>query len=184
MKRHLALSIALACITAAPAFAGNIGVSAFGGMSYSVLQSDVGNGALYGVRVPIRLVPLVAVEPWYATTSLGDKVQTVANVSLTQPGFDESAWGANVLLATGGPLSFYPYAGIGRATFKLPGGDTSHTTYSAGFGLGVSPMPKLSLDLRGEFQAVMDKDPITGKDSVRKFGNATVGLGYALFSMP
>ena len=177
MRRRLALLLVAASLTAVPAFAGSIGVGAFGGMSYPVLQTDVGNGALYGVRVPVKLVPFVAVEPWYASTTLGDKVQTVAGVSLTHTGFDETAWGANVLLTMGGPVSFYPFGGIGRVTFKQ-GTNPTLTSYGGGIGVGISPVPKVSLDLRGEYQAVSDAG------TTRKFGNVTVGASYALFSMP
>ena len=178
MRRFLALALALVCVSAVSASAGTIGIGAFGGMSYSVMQNDVGNGALYGFRAPVKLVPFVAVEPWYASTALGDKVQAIGPVNLTHAGFDETAFGANVLLATGGPLSFYPFAGIGRTTFKRGGTNDALTSYSAGFGLSVSPIPKVSFDVRGELEAVMDHG------TTRKFGNATVGLGYALFSMP
>ena len=178
MRRYLALTLAVLCVSAVSASAGSIGLGAFGGMSYSVMQNDVGNGTLYGLRAPVKLIPFVAVEPWYTSTALGDKVQSVAGVNLTHAGFDQTSYGANVLLATGGPLSFYPFAGIGSTTFKRGGANETYTSYSAGFGLSVSPVPKLSLDIRGELEAVMDNG------TTRKFGNATVGLGYSLFSIP
>ncbi len=114
MKRLIALALALACASAIPAGARGIGVGAFGGMSYPVLQEDVGNGTMYGVRVPVNIVPLLSVEPYWASSKLGDKVTSLGGIDYTREGFDESAYGANVMLATGGPVSFYPFAGAGR----------------------------------------------------------------------
>jgi hypothetical protein len=178
MKRHIALGIVLLALSCGVAHAGGIGVGVFGGQSYPVLQDDSGNGTLFGVRVPVRIVPFVAVEPYYASTSLSDKATTVAGVSYTRQGFDEKVYGANVMFATGGPLSFYPFVGYGRTSFERPGYDRTFTSYNAGFGMGISVVPKVSFDVRGELQAVVDGH------TTRKFGNATVGLSYSLFSVP
>ena len=55
---------------------------------------------------------------------------------------------------------------------------TFHGGGISGFGLGISPMPKLTVHVRGELQMAVD-----GGTS-RKFGNVTLGASYALFSMP
>ena len=178
MKRMWALTIALLALSAGVATAGSVGVGVFAGQSIPVLQDDAGDGTMFGVRVPIHLVPLLAIEPFYASTSLGDKTTTLAGVSYTRSGFDEKEYGANVLLSMGGPVQFFPFAGIGQTELKRPGNDLKLRTYDFGLGFGVSPMPKLSIQLRGELQAVVDGD------TSRKFGNATLGASYALFSMP
>ena len=178
MRRLIALSLVLACVSVAPARAGNIGLGAFAGTTYPVLQANVGNGTLYGVRAPVSVVPFLTVEPYWASTRLGDKVQTFAGLSNTFKGFDETTYGASLLLATGGPLSFYPLAGIGKTTIKLGSANQSYTTYNVGFGLGVSAVPKLAFHLRGELQGVM-----YGK-SAHKFGSVTAGVSYAIFSLP
>lgn len=178
MRRLLALSLAFACVSAAPARAGNIGLGAFAGTTYPVLQADVGNGTLYGVRAPVGVVPLLTVEPYWASTRIADKVQSGAGLSYTFAGFDETTYGASLLLATGGPLSFYPLAGVGKTTIKAAGMNKSYTTYNLGFGLAVSAVPKLAFNLRGEMQAL-----VNGK-TTRKFGSVTAGVSYAVFSLP
>jgi opacity protein-like surface antigen len=82
------------------------------------------------------------------------------------------------MLTAGGPISFYPYAGVGRTSLKRSGFDKTLTTYNLGAGLGFSAVPKLTLDVRGELQAIVDGQ------TTRKFANATAGLSYSLFSIP
>jgi hypothetical protein len=192
MRRLVALALAFACVTAVPARAGGIALGAFGGMTYPVVQKDTGNGTLYGVRAPVSLVPFLTVEPYWASSSFADKQLTLGPVSYTRSGFDETAYGVNVLVASGGPLSFYPFAGLGRATLKSGGASQAYTTYDGGFGVGVSIVPKLSFHLRGEFQAVMC-DPttrtfgdvtITEGKTTRKFASVTAGVTYSLLGLP
>lgn len=178
MKRVIlgaSLAIALAGTSAQ---AGSIGVGAFGGISIPIVQSDVEKGSMFGIRIPIKLVPMVAIEPYYASSALGDAKEDVLGVTYTRSGFDAKAYGANVMLSMGGPLQFYPYAGIGQTKLERPGTDLSLTTYNFGMGLGISPAPKISVHFRGELAAAVDGE------ASRKFANATVGLSYALFSAP
>ena len=154
MRRLIAAALVLACVSALPARAGSISLGAFGGMTYPVLQSDVGNGTLYGVRAPVKLVPFLTVEPYWATSSLGDKVVGTPLGNITNHGFDETAYGASVMLATPGPLSFYPIGSVGKTTIKIGGTSNAFTTYGGGIGLGVSAVPKVTLNLRAEFQAI------------------------------
>lgn len=178
MKRLLALTLALLAVSAGTAGAGGIGIGAFGGMSFPIVQEDVSQGSLMGLRFPVTLVPLVTVEPYWASGSLGNKDQTVGGFTYTREGFDESAFGLNAMLTTGGPVQFYPFVGLGRTKLERSGFDRSLTTYNAGFGVGFAPVPKLSVHVRGEFQMAVDGD------ASRKFGNVTLGASYALFSLP
>lgn len=178
MKRLLALTLVLLAGSAGVASAGGIGLGAYAGMSFPVVQEDVSQGSLFGLRVPVTLVPLVTVEPYWASSSLGDKDQTIGNLTYTREGFDESAFGLNAMLTTGGPVQFYPFVGIGSTKLKRSGYDASLTTYNAGFGVGFSPVPKVSVHVRGEFQMAVDGE------ASRKFGNVTLGASYALFSLP
>ncbi len=178
MKRLIVLSLALLAVTAGVASAGSVGVGVFAGTSIPVLQDDVAQGTLFGLRAPVKLVPLVTVEPYYASSALGDKDQDIAGITYTREGFDETAYGLNALLTMGGPVQFYPFAGIGSTQLKRTGNDLTLTTYNFGLGLGISPMPKLTLHIRGELQMAVDGE------ASRKFANVTAGASYALFSMP
>lgn len=178
MKRLLALTLVLLAVSAGAAGAGSIGLGAFAGMSIPVLQDDVGRGSLFGLRAPVKIVPLLTVEPYYASSSLGDKDQVIGGFTYTREGFDEKAWGLNAMLTSGGTVQFYPYAGIGQTRLERTGTDLRLTTYNVGLGLAVAPVPKLAVHLRGELQMAVD-----GGTS-RKFGNLTLGASYALFSMP
>lgn len=178
MKRAIALSVAVLALSAGVASAASIGVGAFAGMSIPIVQEDVSQGTQFGLRFPVKLVPLVTVEPYFASGALGDKDVEIGGLTYTREGFDATAFGLNAMLTMGGPVQFYPFVGLGSTKLERSGADDSFTTYNAGLGLGVSPMPKLTLHLRGEMQVVADGE------ASRKFGNITLGASYALFSMP
>lgn len=178
MKRIVLATLAGALLAAGAANAASIGVGPFGGMNFPVLQEDTGSGPLFGIRVPVKLVPLVTVEPFYASSNLGDKDFTTGGITVTREGFDETAFGANVMLTFGGPFQFYPYAGLGSTKLKRTGADDTFTSYDFGLGFGLSPIPKLSVHVRGGLDAVVD-----GQAS-RKFATATVGASWALISLP
>ena len=178
MRRFLILTLATLAMTESVARAGSFGLGLYGGESIPVLQDDVDKGIMYGVRVPVHLIPIVSFEPFYATSNLGDKTTDIGGISYTRSGFDETSFGLNAMLSMGGPVQFYPYAGIGSTKLKRTGVESTFTSYDFGFGIGVSPMPKVSVHIRGELQAVVD-----GQAS-RKFSNATLGVSYSLFSAP
>ncbi len=178
MKRLIVLTLALLAGSAGVAGAAGIGLGAFAGMSFPVVQDDAAQGSMMGLRLPVSVVPLLTVEPYWASSALGDKDVTINDVTYTREGFDTNAFGLNAMLTTGGPVQFYPFAGIGRTKLERPGNDASLTTYNAGFGVGFAPIPKLSVHVRGEFQMAVDGE------SSRKFGNVTLGASYALFSLP
>jgi len=170
----LALALAAGVATASPI---RVGIGAYGGLSYPVLQDDVGNGAVYGLRAPVRLLPMITVEPYWLTGKMDDATETIGGVEYTRDGFDEKGYGANAILGHvgGGGFSFYPFAGIGSHKLTRTGTeDIKETAYNFGLGFGLSPTPKVSLQVRGEVNMIK-----TG-DTSRKFGNATVGLNYDL----
>jgi len=170
----LALALAAGVANASPV---GVGVGAFGGLSYPIVQDDVGNGAVYGLRVPVRLLPMITVEPYWLTAKMDDGEEEIGGVTYTRDGFDHKGFGANAILGKvgGSGFHFYPFAGIGSHKLEREGTpEIKETAYNFGLGFGLSPTPKVSLHVRGELNMV-----VTG-DTSRKFGNATVGLNYDL----
>lgn len=179
MKRVLVFALAATALLSGVARAASVGLGFFAGASVPILQDDQDNGSLWGFRAPVKLVPLFTVEPFFSSSGLGDKTIDIApGISTTREGSDVTTFGANAMLTLGGPFSFYPYVGIGSAKFKRTGQDESFTSYHMGLGLGISPMPKLGVHLRGELQAAADGDV------ARKMVNITLGASYSIFSLP
>ena len=180
MKRLVIL--ALLALTLLPCVAGakSIGVGAFGGASVPILQDDNGRGTLFGIRVPVQLVPLITVEPLFAKTSGGNKDQAVSGLgTISRSGMDVSTFGANVLLTFGGKFQLYPFLGIGSFKQTRSGSaDLTKSGYNFGLGLGLSPAPKISIHVRGELDSAIDGD------TARKWANVTAGVSYSLFSFP
>ena len=179
MRKLAILTLLALALLPCVAGAASIGVGAFGGVSVPVLQDDTGRGTVFGVRAPVALIPLVTVEPYFAKTAGGDKDKDLEGTTITRSGLDVSGFGANVLLTFGGKIQLYPFAGIGSYKLTRTGSeDLTNTAYTFGLGLGISPMPKLSVHVRGELAAAVD-----GATS-RKWANATVGVSYNVFSTP
>lgn len=176
MKLRVFTALFALALVPAVAAAGSVGVAAYGGVSFPIVYDTATQGPQYGLRVPVHLIPLLVVEPYYAQTSLGDKDETFGGQTYTRSGPDLKTFGANALFNFGGPVKFYPFVGIGSTTIKQSGSDdVTDTNLNFGLGFGFTPMPKLGIDLRGELNSV-----VTG-DTSRKFGNLTVGVSYALF---
>jgi len=183
MKKLAVCCAALALFAfASTASAGGIGIGAFGGVSVPVVQDDNGQGTMLGVRVPVSLIPLLTLEPYYAKTTGGDKDQEVGGTTFTRSGIDLTSYGANVMLTFGSGFQMYPYAGIGTTKSERSGLDASSTGYNFGLGFGISPPAlKLAIHLRGELAAVLEED---ATQSARKWANVTVGVSYGLLSFP
>jgi hypothetical protein len=179
MKRIAAILLLGLALSAGAAQAAGVGVGVFGGTSFPVVQEDVRAGAVYGVRLPVSVVPLVRLEPFWARTRPGDVEGTFGGLAYTRDGGEISVFGLNAMLATGGPLRFYPFAGIG--SYKLTraaADDLTKVGYDAGAGLGLSPLPKLEVDLRAEFVVI----PLD--ETSRKFVNVTLGASYHFLNLP
>ena len=175
MRKIFVITLAAMALSAGTAAAGGVSVGAFGGMSLPIVQEDQGNGSLYGVRVPVQIVPLARVEGFWSTSALGDKTVDVAGISQTRTGSDVTTFGVNAILTMGG---FYPFAGIGSAKFKRDSIEDTYTSYHFGLGFNIPVAPKISVDLRGELQAAV-KDGTS-----RKMGNLTLGVSYDILTMP
>jgi hypothetical protein len=183
MKKVRMWVFLLAAVTlASTANAASIGVGVFGGASVPVVQDDNGSGNVFGVRVPVNVVPLLTIEPYFAKTSGGDKDRTIDGITYTRSGIDVTTYGANAMLTFGGALQLYPFAGIGSAKSERAGLDATTTAYNFGLGLGISPpIANLSVHLRGELDAVLEKDLSA---SSRKWVGVTAGVSYGLLHFP
>ena len=176
MKRILALVSAGTLVCASLAHAGSIGLGAYGGMSFPVVQEDQSQGSIYGLRAPLSFTPLLSVEPFWSFSALGDQLVNIGGVDFTREGSDVTTFGANVMFSTHGPTRFYPYVGMGSVQFKREGQDETFTSYQFGLGFGFTPAPRFNLDFRGELQAAA-KDEVS-----RKMANILVGVSYSLYS--
>jgi hypothetical protein len=178
-KTVLWMSLAFALIPAA-AGAATVGVGVYGGVSIPVLNDLSEQGALFGVRVPVNLLPLLTVEPFFAKAGLGEVEETFGPTTFTRDGGDVTGFGATALLTFGAPtFKLFPFAGIGSYKLERDGAEEiSDIGFNFGLGFGLSPIPKLSFDVRGEFLMV------TTDETSQKFANVTAGASYAIFSMP
>ena len=84
--------------------------------------------------------------------------------------------GLNAILGSpdGSGFHFFPYLGIGKTKLTRTGEEINKTGYNFGFGLGISPAQKISVQIRSEFSMV-----VTG-DTSRKYGGINAGLSYRL----
>ena len=178
MKRVFVMAILATALLSGAARAASIGGGFFAGVAVPIVQEDQDNGSIWGLRAPVKLVPLLAVEPYFSMATLGDKTVTIGGFSTTREGSEITGFGLNAMLTMGGPVRFYPFGGIGTAKYKRAGQDESFTAYNLGLGLGLGVIPKVDLDLRGEFQAAANEG------ISRKTVNITLGASYAIFSLP
>ncbi|HTO89713.1 MAG TPA: hypothetical protein VMJ70_01155 [Candidatus Sulfotelmatobacter sp.] len=179
MRMRFAAALLLLALVpgAARATSLGIGVGAFGGINYPVLMDNAKTGAIYGFRAPIRVLPLITIEPFWQSSTLGDANETFGALgSQTRDGGQFSSYGANVALtAMGSGLAVFPYVGIGSGTYKQSGvSDITKTTYDFGLGLMFKVLPYTALDIRGQMDALITSD------TSRKFASATAGLTYRL----
>jgi hypothetical protein len=176
-----ALLILALAATAPRARAISAGAEVFGGMIAPIEQDDADQGSLFGVRLPVQLMTLLTAEGWYSKSTLGDKTATVAGLPYTRDGGTLTGYGLNARIGgMGAPgLSFFPYAGFGSYRLEREGSDdVSEIGYDFGFGMVLTPAPRIGISLRGQFDMVP-----TGSTS-RKYGEVQVGVSYTLLSTP
>src|SRR2546422_3803573 len=118
----------------APAVQPTIGIGGFGGLSVPIVQDDVKSGSMFGVRVPVTLMSFVSVEPFFASSSLGDGEQTIGGITYTRDGFKNKSYGINAFLGSlkGNPgFRIYPYIGIASSKLTRAGSpDINKGTYN------------------------------------------------------
>jgi len=189
MKRLVMLTVLALVLASGAAQAGPIGVGigVFGGLSVPILQNVSASsfrpgdafgkgGTQLGVRVPVHAIPIITFEPYYAKASYGDRDETIGGITYTREGYDSKSFGVNALLGNpdGSGFHFFPYVGLGKTKLTRTGEEINKTGYNFGFGLGMSPAQKISIQIRSEFSMV-----VTG-DTSRKFGGINAGVSYRL----
>jgi opacity protein-like surface antigen len=188
MKLCLALAAAAALLGAGSAMAAEelrVGVGAFGGISAPVLQDvdassfspgdAIGeSGTEWGIRVPIKVIPVAVIEPYYAQSSYDDRTETFNNLEYTREGYDRKALGANFIFANtlAGGFKFYPLIGIGTTKLERTNEELNKFTWNFGLGLGFALNEKISVHVRSQL------DLVVTDDTSRKFGDVTAGLQY------
>lgn len=181
MKKKFLVPLATAALLfrAGASPAASVGVGVFGGTSITVIQDDNKGGSIFGARVPINLVSILTVEPYYGRSSGGEVTEVFDNLTFTRTGYDVKTFGANLVL--GSPVGsagfkFFPYAGLGSNKLTRTGSDEiKETGYNFGLGLGAGVTPDFSLIARGGVNMIK-----TG-DTSRKFADVTLNLYYNIF---
>jgi hypothetical protein len=176
MRRKLFIALLVCALAPAAAHAATVGVEAFGGLSIPILQDDNGQGSTFGARVPVALNGKLTIEPFFSSSSGGDKDVDINSITYTRSGIDVTSFGASLLVTFGG---FYPYAGIGSYALERSAMDYTKVGYSFGLGYHIPiGVQKLAVDLRGGVVMVVED---TSSSTARKWGDITVGLSYNLF---
>lgn len=181
MRRVMLVTALALAVCAGSAHARGVGVGVFGGVSIPILNDLSKQGSQFGIRVPVNVLPLLTVEPYYAQSGLGDAEEEFGGITYTRDGGDLKSFGANVMLAFGGPVRFYPFVGLGQFTLERDGSaDIEELGYNFGLGVGfdIPALIGLGADLRGEF-AMVPTD-----ETSQKFANITAGLRYNFFKVP
>lgn len=190
MKRWFALAVLAALLAASTAMAAEellVGVGGYVGTTNPILQDvdassfspgdAIGeSGFEWGVRVPIKVIPVATIEPYYTQASYDDRTDTFNGLDYTREGWDRKALGANFIfantLATG--FKFYPYVGLGTTKLTRTDEELNDFTWNFGLGLGFSVASKFSVQVRGEL------DMMVTDETSRKFGGLNAGLQYNL----
>jgi len=184
MRQGFFCAALLAAVAILPsrAVAASLGIAAFGGASIPIAQDDTDSGPQFGLRVPINLVPLLTVEPYFAYSSLDGVTETFSAGQYTRSGFDVTAFGLNAILGGAGlvpVVPLYPFVGIASHTLSRDGSDDiKETGYELGLGVGFSVPHGIGIDARGGF------DFVVTNETSRKFVNVTLGVSYKISSLP
>jgi hypothetical protein len=182
MKKQILIGVLAFTLLPGLARAITIGGAVFGGTSLPAVQDDNASGPIFGLRIPVNFVPLIAVEPYYAQTNGGSKDYTAAGISYSRDGIDMKSYGANVLFTFGTGVQLFPFVGLSSNHMTRSGLDQTETGYDFGVGLGFKlPLAGLGADIRAAGNVVTDP---ASSDASRKWAEITVGVNYSFFKTP
>jgi len=169
----------LCCVVLAQAAAAQaplkLGVGAFAGLNYPIIQDDQSSGTAFGFKGRLKMA-FLTLEPNVTFARYGDP--DIDGVIDSPEGSKLSSLGLDAVLGSpvGGPgLAVLLFAGIGSYKIKndqLHFEDT-RVGYSGGLGLEFGVTPSISVEARGRFLVI----PTEG-DGSKKSALATAGLNY------
>lgn len=176
MKKLLLLAICVLLLSQAGHAQGvKLGVGAFGGVEFPLIQDDQASGTNFGFKGRVNL-SMITFEPFIAFASYGEA--DIEDVIGDPEGNSITAFGLDAVLFSGfgapGP-SVFLFAGIG--SYKIDNDqmvyDQSDIGYSFGLGLEIGIAKAISIEGRGRFLAINSEGGAT-----KKSGIVTAGLNY------
>lgn len=171
---------------ALPALAGSypLGVGAYGGFDFPVIQEDVGSGPMWAIGVRGNVWKFVHAQILVRGSSQGDVEEDVtfgdATETLTYKGGTLTGYGLHVLFAKKDPANIWPYGLIGVTSNSLSPGDSwkeddSLLGWSYGGGIGFNLYQRqLYLDVNTSFLMM----PFHDNKASRKNWQSLVGVQY------
>ncbi|MEW5795098.1 MAG: outer membrane beta-barrel protein [Candidatus Zixiibacteriota bacterium] len=156
--RKLVAVISLLILTGVPSAMAQdgpkLGVGAFAGLSFPLVQDDQGQGIEYGFKGRLGLGSIIVVEPYVSFVKWGEP-DPIEGVDLGIDGSKVTAFGIDASLGNSpGITGISPYFVIGFGSYKVKNDDTGYDQsklgFSGGLGLGIGLSPSLALDFRGK----------------------------------
>ena len=166
----------LFCLTSA-ASAAKFSIGAFGGMNMPIIQEDVGNGSVFGIKGRMMVMPFLGLEPNFVMSKYGDKDIDVLGQPMTRNGGDITSFGLDAVLGTFGGFSkvrFYGLVGLNSNSMKRDGiPNQTRLGVSIGTGVEFMAMDVLSIEVRARVHSI-SLEGGGGRDNVELTG----GLNY------
>lgn len=171
-----ALCIAASATLAQPLPGPKVGIGAFGGLLFPLVQDDEGNGTVFGLRARLKVIPMIVLEPNVTFARFGDP-DDVQGISLGE-GSKLTSFGVDATLgAAPGMVGVKPFFFVGIGSYKrqrdVPETDESRLGYSGGLGIGVGLASQLDADVRGKAIVVPQED-----GGSKKSLTASVGITF------
>ena len=166
----------LFCLTSAVS-AAKFSLGAFGGVNIPILQEDVSNGTVFGVKGRVMVMPFLGLEPNFVMSKYGDKDFDVLDQTMTRKGGDINSFGLDAVLGTFGGFSkarFYGLVGLNSNSMKRDGiPNQTRLGISIGTGMEFMAMDVLSIEVRARVHSI-SLEGGGGRDNVELTG----GLNY------
>ncbi len=172
--KKLLMVVVFSAVLAASASAAGIGLGAYGGPAFPILQDDQGNGVVFGAKAKLNLIPGFAFEPNINFLTYGDADLGYA----TREGSKVTYFGADILFGGAGlPIGPKVYLLGGAGLYSISrdnDNDYSDFGFNVGLGIEFGIGSGIALDVRGKAHFVMFEG------ASKKFATVTGGLNYYL----